>query len=331
MMGRVSARVILAVALMLLALLAGCVVAQTSGQKLATTDKAIDRMAVLVQYANFSEGNSAALAGNRDVEQLFPHLAERLPAVFALNRIQSRAVFVAADARVPAELDGFRHLLRVWPQAASYSTRSGSTLTVGAELVDRSQGQVVWRGSILFGTMGYGKYDAALADELAGKLLGQLRHDGVIQLRTAAPVLKAPPAVAGAASVPAPVPTPAEDVYGDGPAPENAAAAAPKVHRKQLPPASGFAAIDNVDAVPVRPEGKDRYRHFLTLPAPKAFIVYDTGGWRFWSNDRNAMTNALDSCARDGKVCWLYAVDDRVVWQADVDKRIGRSAQLLDR
>ena len=43
------------------------------------------------------------------------------------------------------------------------------------------------------------------------------------------------------------------------------------------------------------------------------------------------MTNALDSCARDGKVCWLYAVDDRVVWQADVDKRIGRSAQLLDR
>ena len=86
-----------------------------------------------------------------------------------------------------------------------------------------------------------------------------------------------------------------------------------------------------VDAVPLRPEGKERYRHYLTLAAPKAFIIYDTGGWRFWSNDRNAMTNALDQCAREGKTCWLYAVDDRVVWQADVDKRVGKSAQLLDR
>ena len=40
------------------------------------------------------------------------------------------------------------------------------------------------------------------------------------------------------------------------------------------------------------------------------------------------MTKALDRCAQEGKPCWLYAVDDRVVWHADVAKRIGSSAQL---
>jgi hypothetical protein len=43
------------------------------------------------------------------------------------------------------------------------------------------------------------------------------------------------------------------------------------------------------------------------------------------------MTKALDRCERDGRVCWLYAVDDRVVWNSDVAKRIGKSSQLVDK
>ena len=78
----------------------------------------------------------------------------------------------------------------------------------------------------------------------------------------------------------------------------------------------------------VRDEGKARYRHYLTLPSPKAFVVYESGGWRFFWNDPDAMTKALDRCAKEGKPCWLYAVDDRVVWSADAGKRIGSSAQL---
>ena len=102
-------------------------------------------------------------------------------------------------------------------------------------------------------------------------------------------------------------------------------------HRKLVPVATGFAAGSDADALPLSDEGKTRYRHYLTLPSPKAFVVYDNGGWRFFWNDPEAMSKALDRCARDGKPCWLYAVDERVVWSADVDKRIGKSSQLVDK
>jgi hypothetical protein len=97
---------------------------------------------------------------------------------------------------------------------------------------------------------------------------------------------------------------------------------------RPLPPASAFAALDDVQAVPLSDAGKDRYRHFLTLDKPRAFVIYEDGNWRFWSKDPEAMTKALDDCARRGKRCWLYAVDDRVVWTADVEHRIASSAQL---
>ena len=74
--------------------------------------------------------------------------------------------------------------------------------------------------------------------------------------------------------------------------------------------------------------GKERYAHFLTLPRPRAFAVAEDGSWRFWADDPDAMTKALDDCARAGKRCWLYAVDDRVVWDADAGRRIASSAQL---
>jgi len=97
---------------------------------------------------------------------------------------------------------------------------------------------------------------------------------------------------------------------------------------RPLPPASGFAALDDVKAVPISAAGQERYAHFLTLPKPRAFVVYEDGNWRFYSKDPESMTKALDYCARQGKRCWLYAADDRVVWSADVDKRIGTAAQL---
>ena len=101
-----------------------------------------------------------------------------------------------------------------------------------------------------------------------------------------------------------------------------------KRHTRRVPPPSGFAAADSLEAVPVREEGKDRYRHYLTLPSPKAFVVYETGGWRFWYSQADAMVEALNHCAREGRRCWLYAVDNQVVWQAKPDQRIGRADQL---
>jgi hypothetical protein len=95
-----------------------------------------------------------------------------------------------------------------------------------------------------------------------------------------------------------------------------------------LPRATEFAALDDVKAVPISDAGRERYAYFLTQPRPRAFVVYEDGGWRFYTKDPEAMTKALDYCARQGRRCWLYAADDRVVWSADVDQRIGSSAQL---
>ena len=100
---------------------------------------------------------------------------------------------------------------------------------------------------------------------------------------------------------------------------------------RPLPPATGFAAIDDADAVPLSEEGKARYRHFLTLPMPRAFVVMADGHWYMTWKSGEAMTTAFDDCARAGKRCWLYAVDDRVVWTPDLAHRIGSSAQLPGR
>lgn len=97
---------------------------------------------------------------------------------------------------------------------------------------------------------------------------------------------------------------------------------------RPLPAPSGFAALDDAEAVPLSEEGKARYRHFLTLPMPRAFVVMEDGHWYMSWKNPEAMSKALDYCARAGKRCWLYAVNDRVVWNADPARRIGASAQL---
>ncbi|MFL6698080.1 MAG: hypothetical protein ACJ8GJ_12995 [Vitreoscilla sp.] len=95
-----------------------------------------------------------------------------------------------------------------------------------------------------------------------------------------------------------------------------------------VPPATGFAPLEDARAVPISDAGRERYAHFLTLPKPRAFVIFEDGSWRFYSKDPEAMTKALDYCAREGRRCWLYAADDRVVWSADITKRIGASSQL---
>ena len=97
---------------------------------------------------------------------------------------------------------------------------------------------------------------------------------------------------------------------------------------RPLPHPSDFAALDDVKAVPISDAGRERYAYFLTLPKPRAFVVYEDGAWRFYSKDPEAMTKALDYCASQGRRCWLYAADDRVVWNVDMARRIGSASQL---
>ncbi|MEJ5991585.1 hypothetical protein WG902_16400 [Ramlibacter sp. PS3R-8] len=88
--------------------------------------------------------------------------------------------------------------------------------------------------------------------------------------------------------------------------------------------ASGFAAIDDIDAIPyLSDRGRQRYREWLALPTPKAFAISHTGYFFATSGLQPADTSmptdpnerALLGCERNAKVqCKLYAVNGSVVW-----------------
>jgi dienelactone hydrolase len=104
-------------------------------------------------------------------------------------------------------------------------------------------------------------------------------------------------------------------------------------HRYAVPAQSGFARADDVAAVPLSEKGRARYAHYLRLGAPKAFAITEKGGWYLRSDDAEAMQVVLQRCAEAGVRCWLYAVDDRVVWNRERAQRtalagLRRSAPL---
>ena len=81
------------------------------------------------------------------------------------------------------------------------------------------------------------------------------------------------------------------------------------------PAATDFAALDEVDKVPVSPVNRDNlYRRFLAAKAPRAFAIGPRDAVGFASGDW-ALGRALGFCqARRGAACKLYAVDNDVVW-----------------
>jgi hypothetical protein len=89
--------------------------------------------------------------------------------------------------------------------------------------------------------------------------------------------------------------------------------------------ASGYAAIEDVDALPyLSDRGRAEYREWLTSPTPKAFAISEHGQWwGAWGlapqdstmpSDPNQ--RALIGCQRAaGTTCKLYAVNGSVVWK----------------
>jgi hypothetical protein len=102
----------------------------------------------------------------------------------------------------------------------------------------------------------------------------------------------------------------------------------PKLNRFAAPTDSKFANLSDVAAVPVRDDARGKYLQFLTLPMPRAFAVAADGSSRMASDSASAMADVLSACEREGKPCWLYAVDDRVVWRTDPAQRVSRASQL---
>jgi dienelactone hydrolase len=81
-------------------------------------------------------------------------------------------------------------------------------------------------------------------------------------------------------------------------------------------PASRFASLDDVDAIPyLRDGGRRAYRAFLGKETPRAFAVSPNGAWSWAEEGEDPAWRALAACRESGGApCTLYAVDDRVVW-----------------
>lgn len=82
-----------------------------------------------------------------------------------------------------------------------------------------------------------------------------------------------------------------------------------------VPKASGFAKVGDVERVPVNKASRDKtYAKFLAGNKPRAYAV-GPEGYNGWATGDWAVGRALGFCqARRGIVCKLYAVDDDVVW-----------------
>lgn len=88
------------------------------------------------------------------------------------------------------------------------------------------------------------------------------------------------------------------------------------VHATPVPPASGFAALENADALPrMSDKGKALYREWLGKPFPRAVAVSAKGAIAR-GYGRTAMETAIKNCEKFDTPCRLYAVDDKVVWSA---------------
>jgi dienelactone hydrolase len=83
----------------------------------------------------------------------------------------------------------------------------------------------------------------------------------------------------------------------------------------QRPPASGYATVDDISAVPyLGDEGMRRlYRTFLSKPYPRAFAIGQKAG-AVAHGGFDPLTQALRDCSARSPDCRLYAYDDRVVW-----------------
>lgn len=99
-------------------------------------------------------------------------------------------------------------------------------------------------------------------------------------------------------------------------------------HAQPVPPASGFANVRDVDALPrPGPTMRAGYSAFLAASPPKAFALSMSGAWGWRANAAQAMTDALQACntrAAPGRPCQLYAVDDQVVWHPPPAQEISR-------
>jgi dienelactone hydrolase len=82
------------------------------------------------------------------------------------------------------------------------------------------------------------------------------------------------------------------------------------------PPPTGFAALDDVDAVPyIGDKGRAVYRQFLADSLPRVFVIAPDGTAAAFVRGFDPLARALRACGAHIAGCQVYAVDRKVVWR----------------
>jgi len=162
-----------------------CVSTRVTSTKVGPTAQPLERAALVVKTGRFASSNTAGSLGQRNLDSLVPNLITRLPVVFTLNGIPARSVVstsAAADPLSIIKLESNEKLIVLTPVSATYSSRGGQALVVEAELIDTVRKPPVWRAEIRLATLGFGKFDQKVADDVASQLLDKLRSDGIARI-----------------------------------------------------------------------------------------------------------------------------------------------------
>lgn len=88
-------------------------------------------------------------------------------------------------------------------------------------------------------------------------------------------------------------------------------------HADAIPKASGYAAIEDIDtlALTASANAVSGYQRYLRGRAPKAFVFSPRNVWASVDDSEDAIARALAICrSYDPSSCYLYAVDDQVVY-----------------
>jgi dienelactone hydrolase len=83
----------------------------------------------------------------------------------------------------------------------------------------------------------------------------------------------------------------------------------------KVPAASGYAAIDDANAVPfIGEKGRQGYRDFLQRKLRRAFVIAPNGTFVAGNGGFDPVARTLARCQKAVAGCQLYAVDNVVVW-----------------
>ena len=90
------------------------------------------------------------------------------------------------------------------------------------------------------------------------------------------------------------------------------------VRQTPIPPATNFAALDDVNAVPfLNEKSRQSYQAFLAKKNPRVFAIAPNGAAVSTQGGYDPLARALNICKNHGLACRPYAVNDQVVWTGE--------------